>query len=319
MLIKPQSTISFPLNWDAIFPEKNPLAVEIGFGNGKFLKTLETTGANVVGFEVSLLSVEKAMKVIDHTKTALLLMDGIWGLRELFSERSVDALYINFPLPWPHKKHASRRLFTLPKLQIYASRLVDNAILQLQTDVKEYAEEAIRNSEESGLFSLADYTVRNEVQVGTKYEQKWVSQGKKIYKVVLRKKRHVSVPNYLDKEVIMPHAIVHDSHGTLKAGTYRTTFGTIKLWEPFSNNQAMLLIPAIVSDDDFIGVSLQQRVYISVSPHREGFIVKLDNHADVFKTENVKSLIWLIANQISNGNIKRINVQPPSKLEYEPA
>ena len=318
MLIKPQSTISFPLNWDAIFPEKNPLAVEIGFGNGKFLKTLETTGANVVGFEVSLLSVEKAMKVIDHTKTVLLLMDGVWGLRELFSERSVDALYINFPLPWPHKKHASRRLFTLPKLQIDASRLVDNAILQLQTDVKEYAEEAIRNSEESGLFSLADYAVRNEVQVGTKYEQKWVSQGKKIYKVVLRKKRHVSVPNYLDKEVIMPHAIVHDSHGTLKAGTYRTTFGTIKLWEPFSNNQAML-IPAIVSDDDFIGVSLQQRVYISVSPHREGFIVKLDNHADVFKTENVKSLIWLIANQISNGNIKRINVQPPSKLEYEPA
>ncbi|HOK23897.1 MAG TPA: tRNA (guanine-N7)-methyltransferase [Coprothermobacter proteolyticus] len=318
MLIKPQSTISFPLNWDAIFPEKNPLAVEIGFGNGKFLKTLETTGANVVGFEVSLLSVEKAMKVIDHTKTALLLMDGVWGLRELFSERSVDALYINFPLPWPHKKHASRRLFTLPKLQIYASRLVDNAVLQLQTDVKEYAEEAIRNSEESRLFSLADYTVRNEVQVGTKYEQKWVSQGKEIYKVVLRKKRHVSVPNYLDKEVIMPHAIVHDSHGTLKAGTYRTTFGTIKLWEPFSNNQAML-IPAIVSDDDFIGVSLQQRVYISVSPHREGFIVKLDNHADVFKTENVKSLIWLIANQISNGNIKRINVQPPSKLEYEPA
>ncbi|HOA64267.1 MAG TPA: tRNA (guanine-N7)-methyltransferase [Coprothermobacter proteolyticus] len=318
MLIKPQSTISFPLNWDAIFPEKNPLAVEIGFGNGKFLKTLETIGANVVGFEVSLLSVEKAMKVIDHTKTALLLMDGVWGLRELFSERSVDALYINFPLPWPHKKHASRRLFTLPKLQIYASRLVDNAVLQLQTDVKEYAEEAIRNSEESRLFSLADYTVRNEVQVGTKYEQKWVSQGKEIYKVVLRKKRHVSVPNYLDKEVIMPHAIVHDSHGTLKAGTYRTTFGTIKLWEPFSNNQAML-IPAIVSDDDFIGVSLQQRVYISVSPHREGFIVKLDNHADVFKTENVKSLIWLIANQISNGNIKRINVQPPSKLEYEPA
>jgi tRNA (guanine-N7-)-methyltransferase len=318
MLIKPQSMMSFPLNWDSVFPKSNPLVVEIGFGNGKFLKTLETTGANVVGFEVSLLSVEKAMKVIDHTKTVLLFMDGVWGLRELFSERSVNALYINFPLPWPHKKHASRRLFTLPKLQVYASRLVDNAVLQLQTDMKEYAQEAIRNSEESGLFSLVDYTVRNEVQVGTKYEQKWVSLGKKIYKVVLRKKRHVSVTNYFDKEVIMPHAIVHDTHGTLKAGTYRTTFGTIKLWEAFSNNQVML-IPAIVSDDDFIGVSLQQRVYASVSPHREGFIIKLDNHADVFKTENVKSLIWLIANQISNGNIKRINVQPPSKLEYEPA
>ncbi|HAR40146.1 MAG TPA: tRNA (guanine-N7)-methyltransferase [Coprothermobacter sp.] len=318
MLIKPQSMMSFPLNWDSVFPKSNPLVVEIGFGNGKFLKTLETTNANVVGFEVSLLSVEKAMKVIDHTKTVLLFMDGVWGLRELFSERSVNALYINFPLPWPHKKHASRRLFTLPKLQVYASRLVDNAVLQLQTDMKEYAQEAIRNSEESGLFSLVDYTVRNEVQVGTKYEQKWVSLGKKIYKVVLRKKRHVSVTNYFDKEVIMPHAIVHDTHGTLKAGTYRTTFGTIKLWEAFSNNQVML-IPAIVSDDDFIGVSLQQRVYASVSPHREGFIIKLDNHADVFKTENVKSLIWLIANQISNGNIKRINVQPPSKLEYEPA
>lgn len=318
MLIKPQSMTSLPLNWDSVFPKSNPLVVEIGFGNGKFLKTLETTGANVVGFEVSLLSVEKAMKVIDHTKTVLLFMDGVWGLRELFSERSVNALYINFPLPWPHKKHASRRLFTLPKLQVYASRLVDNAVLQLQTDMKEYAQEAIRNSEESELFSLVDYTVRNEVQVGTKYEQKWVSLGKKIYKIVLRKKRHVSVTNYFDKEVIMPHAIVHDTHGTLKAGTYRTTFGTIKLWEPFSNNQVML-IPAIVSDDDFIGVSLQQRVYASVSPHREGFIIKLDNHADVFKTESVKSLIWLIANQISNGNIKRINVQPPSKLEYEPA
>jgi len=88
MLIKPQSTSSLPLNWDAIFPEKNPLAVEIGFGNGKFLKTLETIGANVVGFEVSLLSVEKAMKVIDHTKTALLLMDGIWASESCFRKEA---------------------------------------------------------------------------------------------------------------------------------------------------------------------------------------------------------------------------------------
>ncbi|HHY43375.1 MAG TPA: tRNA (guanine-N7)-methyltransferase [Coprothermobacter sp.] len=318
MLIKPQSMTSLPINWEVFFPESKPLVIEIGFGNGKFLKTLEGSGANVIGFEVSLLSVEKALKTVDHRKTALLLMDGVWGVRELFPEKSVEAIYVNFPLPWPHRKHSSRRLFTLPKLQIYASRLVDKGVVQLQTDVEAYAQEAAKNAEDSKLFSVVDYTVTNKSQVGTKYEQKWLNQGKRIYRVLLRKEHHISVPNYIGKEVIMPHAIVQAKNGTLKAGTYRTTLGTIKLWEPFENGQAML-IPSMVSDDDFIGVSLQQRVYVSVSPHKEGFIVKLDNHADVFKTENVKALIWLVANQISNGAIKRINVQPPSELEYEPA
>jgi len=112
------------------------------------------------------------MKVIDHTKLRCCLWTVFGPQRAVFGKKRRRIVH-QLSLTLASQEHASRRLFTLPKLQIYASRLVDNAILQLQTDVKEYAEESIRNSEESGLFSLADYTVRNEVQVGTKYEQKW--------------------------------------------------------------------------------------------------------------------------------------------------
>jgi tRNA (guanine-N7-)-methyltransferase len=315
MFLKPQS-MDLPLKWDSLFPQKRPLAVEIGFGNGKFLRSVTANmDVNAVGFEVSLLSIEKALNNIDRERTALIFMDGVWGLRELFEEESVDTIFINFPLPWPHKKHASRRLFTEPKIQIYASRLKMGGSVQLQTDVEDYATEAAHNAAESGLFLVQSYEQRKSIEIQTKYEQKWVNQGKKIYKLVLEKRDHISVPSYLERGANMPHAIIADLTGNISETVYRTTFGTIKVWEPFhNNNKGELLIPAVVSDDDFIGTAMQQRVYVTVVPHFEGYIVKLDNHSEVFKTENVKALIWILANQLSK-NILRINVNRPSDLE----
>ncbi|WP_018962895.1 tRNA (guanine(46)-N(7))-methyltransferase TrmB [Coprothermobacter platensis] len=313
MLLKPQDKL-LPLDWDSIFDNDGPLAVEIGFGNGKFMEQLVETGERVVGFEVSLVSIEKALKTADKNRTALIFMDGVWGVRELFAPESIDHIFVNFPLPWPEKKHADRRLFTLPKLQIYCSRLKHNGTITLQTDVEQYAEEAMNNAQKSGLFNVSAYHIRNNVQIRTKYEEKWINQGKRIYTVSLQKAKHVSVKPYIIQEVVMPHAVIKNITGTVREKTVKTNFGTIRMWPAYKNEEGTLLIPAIVSDDDFVGVSLQQHVYVAVASHEDGFIVKLDNHSDVFKTENVKALIWIIAHELSN-DIARINVNSPSYVE----
>jgi len=107
-------TLPFPVPWTQAFEIPGPVWVEIGFGSGEFLEHLvrETPDALVIGFEVSETSISRALRRLQHIPEAhfaLLHMDARAGLQHLFDTSSIDTIWVNFPDPWPKKRHERRR------------------------------------------------------------------------------------------------------------------------------------------------------------------------------------------------------------------
>src|SRR5262249_40586472 len=56
-------------------------------------------------------------------------------------DRSFEAIYINFPDPWPKEKHASRRLLQEPFISEMARTAIPGAPLTIVTDHAEYTDQ----------------------------------------------------------------------------------------------------------------------------------------------------------------------------------
>jgi len=76
----------------------------------------------------------------------LALLDGKFGLRELFQDGSVAQVYVNFPCPWPKSRHAQRRLVDEGFAQTLAAVLAQKGEFHLVTDALWYAQEAGRKT-----------------------------------------------------------------------------------------------------------------------------------------------------------------------------
>lgn len=89
--------------------------LEIGFGNGEFLVHLARQNPDAVfwGVEMSRSCVLRALKRIRREELRnifLLCGDARFILKECLPKESLDGIYMNFPCPWPKKKHTKRRV-----------------------------------------------------------------------------------------------------------------------------------------------------------------------------------------------------------------
>ena len=105
--------------WAKLFglPAAAPLRlhVDVGFGDGAFLTELarRDPGRAVVGVELSfkrVLKVARRLSRSDLRNVRLLGVDAAWAVREAFEDESVESFWINFPDPWPKRRHRRRRL-----------------------------------------------------------------------------------------------------------------------------------------------------------------------------------------------------------------
>ncbi len=180
--------------WDAIFaPDLRPplrLVVEIGFGRGEFLQHLarqEPESAHV-GVEVSYKRVLKMARRLARTEVGnvrLIEATGEEVLRDLLAEGSVAAFWINFPDPWPKKRHHRRRLLQPRFVAGLADRLVPGGELQVATDHEEYAEaidEALA-AEPRLENALAPERWLRDVpgRLPTAYELEWRAEGRTLH------------------------------------------------------------------------------------------------------------------------------------------
>lgn len=133
-----------PLDPAIAFGRAAPLTVEIGFGNGATLARLAAAHPerNYLGIEVHrpgvghlLLAAEAAalgnLRIVAH--------DAVEVLRLGLAEASVDEMLIQFPDPWPKKRHHKRRLIQPEFAALAASRLRVGGALRLATDWEAYA------------------------------------------------------------------------------------------------------------------------------------------------------------------------------------
>ncbi|ABV32576.1 MULTISPECIES: tRNA (guanosine(46)-N7)-methyltransferase TrmB [Pseudothermotoga] len=290
-----------PIDWKKIFGNNKELAVEIGFGNGEFLVSMakEKSWCNFIGFETSLISLVKIQKKlysesIENVKVSRI--DGKFALREFFSDNSVWEVYINFPCPWPKKSHQGKRFTDQGFTETLAAVLKADGNFQLISDVKWYVEHMKAFLLKTGCFEIIEFGKSDKTIVGTRYEKKWISQGKDIYILRAKKINHITVERWTWGGFEMPHVHIENVNREKILGLKDTIFKHLKgvfVVKSVYYSQDEYLLRIVSNEGGF-----QQRYFISVEKVHDRWLVKLDTDASAYRTPVVKFSVRKIAEVI---------------------
>lgn len=166
-----------------------PIVVEVGPGRGDFLFHLAESNPDksVVGIEIKRKRVDKLISRIEKRglkNVTIIQDDARCALPRFFSENSVDAIYVNFPDPWPKRRHEKNRVLSRDFLEDCCSVLKYYGNLNITTDFGPYAEAA---AEEVASVPLLETCypefVKNtsDEAYPTFFAQKWINMGRTIY------------------------------------------------------------------------------------------------------------------------------------------
>jgi len=143
-----------------IFGNRHPVVMEIGFGNGSLLAEQATRHpeVNFIGIEVHRPGVGRLLQQLElHENRNVRVMnhDAVEILNHQIPPRSLSAIWLFFPDPWPKKRHHKRRILNRQFLDLAANALQEGGILHLATDWQDYALQMQEVIEEHHRFSLA--------------------------------------------------------------------------------------------------------------------------------------------------------------------
>jgi tRNA (guanine-N7-)-methyltransferase len=167
-----------------------PLVVEIGFGRGEFLLGLaeESPEQAFVGIEYSFkrtLKMARRVARLGIDNVALVEARAEDVLRDALPDASVACFWLNFPDPWPKKRHFGRRFVQAGTLAWVARRLVPGGRLRIATDHPGYAEwideqlaacPALVNR-----YAPERWRPAVEGRRATAYELEWRAQGRSFF------------------------------------------------------------------------------------------------------------------------------------------
>ncbi len=190
------ASVYSPRVWnERIFAREAPLEIEIGFGKGEFLLEMAVMNpdVNFVGLEIDRVRVawtEHKLIRAGVGNVRLIHGDAMKVVPLVFADSSLRAVYMNFPDPWPKKRHADRRMVNESFLSVLLDKLEPGGVMVVVSDVQAYVErtrsffhshsdvECLPLTEEG---RLAGYPV-------TIHEEKFRRQGRSIGFAAVRKR-----------------------------------------------------------------------------------------------------------------------------------
>jgi tRNA (guanine-N7-)-methyltransferase len=191
---------------DGIFPARlsRPLAlvVDVGFGRGELLQELARADPEsaLLGIEVSSKRVLKMARRLAKTQldnVRLVQATAESAVAEL-APSSVQGFWVNFPDPWPKKRHHRRRLLQPDFVRALGERLLPGGFLEVATDHVEYAEwiDAVLSAEPRLDNRAAPLAFRREppARAPTAYELEWRAQGRPAHYFSYRRRPAATPP-----------------------------------------------------------------------------------------------------------------------------
>jgi tRNA (guanine-N7-)-methyltransferase len=178
-----RQTLAKGPDWPALFGRDAPRELEIGFGNGEFLRrsSLAAPERDFIGLEIAWSSIKRALRRLadpPRPNVKLVLSPAKPALELLFPERSLAAARALFPVPWPREGHADKRLLSSAFLSLVANRLEPGGLFQLVTDSQALADWTLEQAKDSALhLTMAE----KPAFLDTKYERKWHSHGQESF------------------------------------------------------------------------------------------------------------------------------------------
>ena len=190
--------------WEEAFGRSMPLRIEVGVGNSPFLIEVASRepGYNYHGLEYShkrvskfLLKVHKAG--LDNIRMLQLNSDRLFG--DYIPPGSVDHLFVNFPDPWPKRRHEKKRFIATERLRLATKLLRPGGGFSLRTDAKDYALEALdalealeANETLENLSTPGGWASEPLYPFETPYETRFKAQGLRIYYFEYRRRQEPS-------------------------------------------------------------------------------------------------------------------------------
>lgn len=175
---------------ELIFKNENPIHIEVGTGKGQFVTGMAKSNptVNYIGIEVYksviVTALDKAIAA-DVPNVKLLNIDAA-ELLSIFAPDELERVYLNFSDPWPKQRHAKRRLTYRSFLDIYNQLTGKNGEVHFKTDNQHLFEFSLESFSAYGMLlkniSLDLHKSTFEGNIMTEYEEKFSSQGMRIYR-----------------------------------------------------------------------------------------------------------------------------------------
>lgn len=176
-----------PIDLATLFPRARSFALEVGFGGGEHLAAQARAHADMgfIGCEPFVNGVAKLLTRIEAEKLDNIRVH-MGDAREVLArlpDRSVAAVYVLFPDPWPKTRHHKRRFIQQATLDTLARVMAPGAELRLATDHGDYAAWTLSLLMRDPRFRwtagrASDWRVRPDDWPATRYEQKALQAGR---------------------------------------------------------------------------------------------------------------------------------------------
>jgi len=125
------------------FPDKRPVAVEIGANRGAFLVGMAKTWAPrpVLGIEWKrkfMRLAEARLAKHELENASMITANARLAIPTLFPQGTLEAVFVTFPDPWWKDKHVARRVLDPIFMRVIARRLAPRGHLYVKSDVFDY-------------------------------------------------------------------------------------------------------------------------------------------------------------------------------------
>ena len=162
MIPRSRDSLIQRLDLGKIFGRKAPLHVDLGCGEGSFLRALaqRLSDKNFLGIERLLGRIRSsARKAASLSNVRLLQMESSYAVRYLLPPGSVETFYLLFPDPWPKRRHHRRRIVTPEFLYSVHIALEKNGVIYIATDHLDYFQKIEEIARATSGFAIAEFNV----------------------------------------------------------------------------------------------------------------------------------------------------------------
>lgn len=184
----PETDVAF-LDLPELFGRNAPVHVDLGCGDGSFLRNLATQNPdkNFLGVERLLKRVRRSeRKAAQLGNLRIVRTESSFLVQHLLGAESIEAFYLLFPDPWPKRRHHRRRLITSDFLVAIWSALTSDGSFFIATDYEDYFTWIHKLVVQSGRFTVIGHESWPRLPMTT-FERRFTDAGRAVYRLELRK------------------------------------------------------------------------------------------------------------------------------------
>ena len=183
------------IDYKKVFNNDNPVYLDVGCGLGGFAIEFAKQNPNINLIAIEMFSnviigaIDKAAK--ENLPNLRFLNIRCECLEKFIKDESIEKIFLNFSNPLHNKSDEKQRLTNQRFLEIYKKLLTSDGIICQKTDDRDFFEYSLQSFKECGYIILDECwdlaKLNDKDNIVTEHEQKYIAQGKTIYRVIVKK------------------------------------------------------------------------------------------------------------------------------------